>query len=540
MNTGFAAYREQGPGEAKALPRASARRLAPGNPCRPAGKLRLSRKRGWPERNQNLRNFNKYNLGTNPAREPMRRAGPDPFLLRVADLKRLSIEDFEMGIFGAMTTAVAGLSAQSFALEAISGNVANSRTPGFRRVDAGFATLVGDDPERRTGAGSVQAYARASTDIQGDSVASDAGTHIAINGAGFFPVRQQVGFAGSQASRLYTRRGDFDLDAGGFLVNGAGHVLEGFAIDPATGANAGSALQPLRVSNDTLPARATTSIEYRANLPRFPMTAGADPLVPGSELLAGAALTGATIAADDEALFLDRTIAGQSITVYNAVGTAVDLQFRWGKTGIAPADRWSLFYLSDPAATGAAPRWTRVTDEVRFDSNGRMTNPAGAGLPAAVFAVAGAATGPISLQFGAGGLTQFDDRVGMLRINQLNQNGYGIGVRTGLSFEQGGQLVARYSNGQVQAIAQVPVIVFPASTALRRVDGGAFEQTLESGQPVSVEASQLVAGGTLEMANVDIADEFSKMIVTQQAYSANTRIITTAQQMLQDVMNIVR
>jgi flagellar hook protein FlgE len=248
-----------------------------------------------------------------------------------------------------------------------------------------------------------------------------------------------------------------------------------------------------------LPARATTMIEYRGNLPRFPATAGANPALPGSELLSGAAYSGAVVAAADEAGFLDRTIPGQSITVYNSAGTSVDLQLRWGKTETAPADRWSLYYLSDPLAAGAAPRWSRVADDVRFDANGRQTSPAGA-LPATPFTVAGANTGPISIQFGAGGLTQFDDRVGTLRVNQLNQNGYGIGSRTGLS----------------------------------------FEQTLESGQPGSVEASQLIAGGTLEMANVDIADEFSKMIVTQQAYSANTRIITTAQQMLQDVMNIVR
>ncbi len=538
MKTGFAAYREQGLGKAKALPQISARRREPGKPCRPLGRVRPAQRAGRHKHNQKLCILNACNSGMFPAREPLRRAGTISFLLR-ADFKRLSIEEFEMGIFGAMTTAVAGLSAQSFALETISGNIANSRTPGFRRVDADFATLVGDDPEHRTGSGSVQAYSRASTDIQGDNVASATGTHMAINGSGFFPVRQQVGFAGAQASRLYTRRGDFDLDAQGYLVNGSGHVLEGFAIDPATGSNAGSALQPLRVSNDMLPARATTMIEYRGNLPRFPVTAGADPAMPGSELLTGAAYAGAAVAAVDEAGFLDRTIPGQSITVYNSAGTSVDLQLRWGKTETAPGDRWSLYYLSDPLAMGAAPRWSRVADDVRFDANGRQTSPAGA-LPATIFTVAGANTGPISIEFGGGGLTQFDDRVGTLRVNQLNQNGYGIGSRTGLSFEQGGHLVARYSNGQVLAIAQVPVIVFPAATALRRVDGGAFEQTLESGQPVSVQASQLIAGGTLEMANVDIADEFSKMIVTQQAYTANTRIITTAQQMLQDVMNIVR
>jgi len=97
-----------------------------------------------------------------------------------------------------------------------------------------------------------------------------------------------------------------------------------------------------------------------------------------------------------------------------------------------------------------------------------------------------------------------------------------------------------YSNGQTVALAQIPIAQFPADSLLKRKDGGVFEETLESGQPIFTDGGRNVIGGTLEGSNADVADEFSKMIVTQQAYSANTRIITTAQQMLQDVMNIVR
>ncbi len=449
-----------------------------------------------------------------------------------------------MGIFGAMTTAVSGLTAQSFALENISGNIANSRTTGFKRVDTTFSTLVPDLPSKREVAGSVGAFSRGTTTVQGDFLTSQIGTHIAISGEGFFAVKQRSAFVDGSpifsGANVYTRRGDFELSNNGYLVNGSGFYLQGYPVDPNTGSATGSALQILKISNDNLPARATQQLEYRGNLPSYPQTKISDIAIPGTELLSGAAYTGATVAATDETGFIDRTISGQSLTVYNGIGTPIDVQMRWGKTSnTVGSETWSLYYLSDSTATGAAPKWTRVSNALTFDANGRMTSPA-SGILSQPFTVNGASSGIVDMNFGLTGLTQFSDTNGSVNINTFNQDGYPSGTRTGVEIGEGGRLMGIYSNGQTVGLAQIPVAQFPADALLKRKDGGAFEETLESGQPIFSDAGRNVIGGTLEGSNADIADEFSKMIVTQQAYSANTRIITTAQQMLQDVMNIVR
>ena len=101
-------------------------------------------------------------------------------------------------------------------------------------------------------------------------------------------------------------------------------------------------------------------------------------------------------------------------------------------------------------------------------------------------------------------------------------------------------MIGTFSNGQVVALAQIAVARFNAGNALKRLDGGAFEETIESGAPIVGLGTSALIGGNVEQSNTDIADEFSKMIVTQQAYSANTKVISTAQEMLRDVFNIIR
>ena len=134
-----------------------------------------------------------------------------------------------MGVFSALTTAVTGMQAQSYALENISGNIANSRTAGFKRVDTSFSDLVPDSALNRQIAGSVASYSRATNTIQGDLNATRIDTNAAINGDGFFVVDQRASGVGANTqfanSNLYTRRGDFDFDANGYLVNGAGYYL---------------------------------------------------------------------------------------------------------------------------------------------------------------------------------------------------------------------------------------------------------------------------------------------------------------------------
>ena len=194
-----------------------------------------------------------------------------------------------MRIFGALTTAVTGLRAQSFALENISGNIANSQTTAFKRVDTSFLDLIPDNPPSKQLSGTVAASSRATNTVQGDFQSASIGTFMAINGDGFFVVQKPSGFTDGRptfdGSDLYTRRGDFQTDKDGFLVNGAGYYLMGIPVDAKTGNLAGSVPQLLKFQNDFLPAQPTTQIQYRANLADYPATQAHDNSVPGSELI---------------------------------------------------------------------------------------------------------------------------------------------------------------------------------------------------------------------------------------------------------------
>src|ERR1700742_2516066 len=194
-----------------------------------------------------------------------------------------------MGIFGALTTAVSGMRAQSFALENISGNIANSQTTAFKREDTSFEDLIPDEVPSKQLSGNVVATSQSTNNVQGDIQNASVSTFMAINGDGFFVVEKPASFADTQpvfdGTDLYTRRGDFQTDKNGYLVNGAGYYLMGIPVDATTGNLAGSVPQILQFQNDFLPAKQTTEIGYRANLASTPKTTRYDSSLPGSELL---------------------------------------------------------------------------------------------------------------------------------------------------------------------------------------------------------------------------------------------------------------
>ena len=450
-----------------------------------------------------------------------------------------------MGVFSALTTAVSGMQAQSYALENISGNIANSRTAGFKRVDTTFSDLVPDTALNRQVSGSVAAYSQSTNTIQGDLNATRIDTNVAINGDGFFVVDQRESGVGANTtfanSNLYTRRGDFDFDANGYLVNGAGYFLKGLKIDQTTGQLIGTQPEVLRITKEQFPAKATTSIEYRANIPAVPATANKT-TVAGSELLP-AALDAATIDGADTNEFLRSTIPGGQVTVYDALGNATPVELRWGKVnnGTAPdTGTWSLFAARDTGAATGAVSYTRVATGITFGATGQLTNPTNGEIPLGNFTVGTTAVSGLTMSTGGNGLTQNGDASGLIDARSIRQDGYSAGTLDRVSVSNEGQVIGTFSNGQVVALAQIAVARFNAGNALKRLDGGAFEETIESGSPiVGLGTSQLI-GGNVEQSNTDIADEFSKMIVTQQAYSANTKVISTAQDMLRDVFAIIR
>jgi flagellar hook protein FlgE len=454
-----------------------------------------------------------------------------------------------MGIYGALTTAVSGLRAQSYALENISGNIANARTTGFKRVDTNFVDLVPNTMAGRETAGSVTTYAQATNTIQGDLNTTNIGTNIALNSEGFFVVQERTGFAGGNPTfagiDLYTRRGDFEMDRNGYLVNGAGFYLKGIKLDPVSGDLVGSQPGLIKVDGDNLPAKQSTEIEYRANLPSYPKTDASDRAVAGSELLGAGFIGGAnppTIFGSEDTQFLQRSITGGSITIYNQQGAPIPVQLRWAKRTNAP-DSWNAYYLSDTNATTAAqPRWQKLGPDFNFSAAGQLTTA----LPLAAQTITynGVTVTPVNVRVTTTGLTQFEDAdiaaSGDVRVNALRQDGYPSGQLNNVSVGEGGRVFGNYTNGQVVGLAQISIAQFNADNQLQRRDGGVFEQTLDSGAPIITQGGRNVVGGAIENSNTDIADEFSKMIITQQAYSANTRVISTSSDMLRDILSIVR
>jgi flagellar hook protein FlgE len=664
-----------------------------------------------------------------------------------------------MGIFDALTTAVSGMQAQSFALQNISGNIANSQTTAYKRTDTAFEDLIPDQPPRLQTSGSVAAFSDATNNVQGTIQTASVGTFMAINGDGFFVVQKPSSFVDGRpvfnGVDQYTRRGDFQKDKDGFLVNGAGYYLLGIPVDATTGNLVGSVPQPLEFQNDFLPAQPTTQIQYRANLASYPFTANHDVNVPKSELInpanysanplaippqaakitgTGAALlpdavavvtgtailpattanagtfsingqainlaagrtptqvrddinaaappgvtasldannhlvltsanadtavaiTGAapalftelgivpgttnptnlltqsaaaagqtmtitiganppftvnfgpgalptvstladlatrlgqlpaaagsatvdpngnititaasltdtitvtgtanplkfgmhtttglpsnqTVVASDVPTFLKETVGGGAITAYDSSGAPVNIQMRWGKvdsTKYGGTDTWNLFYQVNSNATGTQAAWQNVGVNYTFGANGQL-NPAVPSVQLNNVVVDGVALGNLTLTHGGGGLTQFADPNGNVQVNQLSQNGFPAGELQSVSVNDKGRVVGQYSNGRSIDLAEITLANFNGPNMLKRLDGGAFAATDESG-PAILGAPGKIAGASLEASNTDIADEFSKLIITQQAYSANTRIITTGNQMVQDLLNMIR
>ena len=194
-----------------------------------------------------------------------------------------------MGIFDALTTAVSGLSAQSYALQNISGNIANSQTTAFKRINTQFTDLMGDNLPSKQIAGGVLASSAATNNVQGDISNAATSTFMGINGNGYFIVQKPTDFNGNVpvfgGVNLYSRRGDFQPDQNGYLVNGSGYYLMGIPLDPTTGNPLGSIPQTLQFSNNLIPAQQTSQIQYNANLPSQPITTNTQSGVPGSNLL---------------------------------------------------------------------------------------------------------------------------------------------------------------------------------------------------------------------------------------------------------------
>jgi flagellar hook protein FlgE len=257
----------------------------------------------------------------------------------------------------------------------------------------------------------------------------------------------------------------------------------------------------------------------------------------------GTAGTGFVIG-NDLTAFDAESISGGAVTAFNSAGSPVNLQLRWVKSdsaslGSPHQDTWNLFYQTDPSATGTQVGWVNVGQNFTFGANGSLTSPSGAAIAIPGVSVSGQSLGDLTFNLGSGGLTQFASTGGTATVNTISQNGYAAGQLQSVAINNSGLVVGTFSNGQNLDLASVTLSHFNGTNYLNALDGGAYSITDQSG-PAIAGASGTISGSSLEGSNTDIADEFTKLIVTQQAYSANTKVITTANDMIQDLLNVLR
>jgi flagellar hook protein FlgE len=250
------------------------------------------------------------------------------------------------------------------------------------------------------------------------------------------------------------------------------------------------------------------------------------------------------VTADDLQTFTNESISGGAVTTYNAAGTPVNLQLRWAKTdsaslGGSHQDSWNLFYQTSTTATGGDTAWVNAGTTFTFNASGALASPTGSSISIPDVKVDGQDLGAIAVNISSGALTQFASSSGAATINGITQNGFAAGQLQSVAVNNSGLVVGTFSNGQNIDLAEVTLSHFNGTNYLKALDGGAYEATDLSGTAI-LGASGTISGSSLEGSNTDIADEFTKLIVTQQAYSANTKVITTANDMVQDLLNVLR
>ena len=243
----------------------------------------------------------------------------------------------------------------------------------------------------------------------------------------------------------------------------------------------------------------------------------------------------ATVIANDTSTFTAQSVNGGSITTYDSVGNPVNVQFRWAESS---AGSWQLFYQSNSQATGSQAAWQNVGTVFTFNSSGELSPPISS-VTLQNLTVDGHALGNVQMNFGNNGLTQFANSSGTTQVSQLQQNGFAAGQLESIAVDGQNEIAGTFSNGQTIPLAQITLATFNGQNSLLALNGGAYAATVDSGPPI-LGASGKISGSSLEASNVDIATQFSKLIVTQQAYSANARVMTTANQMVQSLLQVIQ
>jgi flagellar hook protein FlgE len=423
-------------------------------------------------------------------------------------------------------TGVSGINASGTSLSVVGDNISNMNTVGFKGSTISFGdvmsqTLIGSS---QVGRGVLVSKIMPQF-TQGSLETTSNNLDMAIDGEGFFMVKEG-------AANYYTRAGQFSLDKDGNIVNPDGLLLQGFLADQS-GKITGT-VGDLKIGTDmsagTMTATAAISVNLDATA--VPPT---DPFTLDNN---GDGVN------DDPANFNYST----SLRVYDSQGGAHTVTLYFVKTD---DNAWDVHYgQEDPANPGQFI--DAGTQSLTFDETGALVDD-GSGT-AISFDFGTAVTNPqdITFDFGTGtgedppgdgldGTTQF---ASSFAVKDLSQDGNSPGSLSNVTISEDGIITGVYTNGRMKQIGQVALARFIAPTGLTKLGRNLFGETFDSGQPIVGTAGTSglgrVLSSTLELSNVDLAAEFVKMITAQRAFEANSKVITTTDDLLQVLVNMKR
>ena len=427
-------------------------------------------------------------------------------------------------VLSAMNSGVSGLRAESEAISVVGDNIANVNTTGFKSQRVIFQDVLGHSilagtasalPGSGVKVGDIQQLF-----TQGSLSNTGVATDLALSGDGFFTVKGAVdGLVGN----FYTRAGTFNIDKDGFMVNPSGLQVQGYMANPDGTFEA--SISSLKVPTAALPAHATENATVVANL-------DASEAVPAT--------------AWDVLDPANTSNFSTTLTMYDSLGAGHTVDVYFEKTA---AGAWNWHGVTDGADVGgtAGVNTEIATGTLTFDNTGKLTGVTGNTAVAVTFTNAAAQT--IDFNFGtpspAGtgldGITQFASPE---NVSSQSQDGYSSGDFSGVAVDGQGVVTGLYTNGQQLAVGQLAIAKFRSNDGLGRAGQNLWIETRDSGTAAFGTAGSggrgAVSAGALEGSNVDLAEEFVGLIQHQRSFSANSKTITTADEMLQELINIKR
>lgn len=398
-------------------------------------------------------------------------------------------------------TALTGLNAASQDLDVTGNNIANSGTTGFKTSRAEFADIfasAGTGTSNTAVGQGVRLAAVTQQFSQGQFNFTGNSLDLAINGNGFF----RLDDGGSTA---YTRAGSFQVDKDGYVVNSNGQYLEGFTADSSGNINSGN-IDRLHINTGNVAPQATSNMAFSMNVNASDQPPTTTPFD-----------------STDSSSYNFST----STTVYDSQGGSHIATSYWVKTG---ANTWDTHMILD-----GDPALQQTTTGITFNNNGSIVTPATYNYTFSP----GGGVAPMNVSVDYSNMTQFGSDY---NVSALTQDGYADGQFSDLTVGQDGRISARYTNGQSQVLGQISLNRFPSPQKLKQLGDTTWAETFASGAPVvgvpGGSGLGTLQSGALEQSNVNTTEQLVKMITAQRNFQANAKMISTEDQITQDVINI--